>query len=126
MNFAIFTFLERKDIFPTWAYNFRPLLFKFSMAKEVWKEYYPTEWHDDQSMDVLFSHFRQNREINPQSWDKKLLFWSNMVKEELMYTKRVSFDAKTLPYAFIRRGSVPKCLPTVLQEMIRWIDIFKF
>ena len=90
-------------------------------GRENWKEYYPIEWHDDQSMDVLFSHFRQNREINPHSWDKKLRFWSNMIKNELLYTKKVSFNSDQLPHAFTRKGCVPKCLITVLQEMIRWV-----
>ena len=87
--------------------------------RENWKEYYPVDWHDDQSMSVLFSHFRQNREINPQSWDKKLRFWSDMIKQELCFAKKVSFDTNLLPNAFTRKGCVPKCLPTVVQEMIK-------
>ncbi len=88
-------------------------------VRDVWKEYYPIEWHDDQSMDVLFTHFRQNREINPHSWDKKLRFWTEMIKNELKYSRRASFDASKIPFAFSRKGAVPKCIPTVLQELLR-------
>ena len=84
-----------------------------------WKEYYPLEWHDDQTMDVLFSQFRQNREINPHSWDKKMKFWSDMIQNELHHTRHVSFDASEITTAFVRKGAVPKCLKTVINDMKR-------
>ena len=37
-----------------------------------------SEWADDQRMSVLFAPLRA-KEVNPESWNSKVNFWSNLV-----------------------------------------------
>ena len=37
-----------------------------------------SEWADDQRMAVLFAPLRA-KELNPESWNSKVNFWSNLV-----------------------------------------------
>ena len=37
-----------------------------------------SEWADDQRMSVLFAPLRA-KELNPESWNSKVNFWSNLV-----------------------------------------------
>ena len=76
-------------------------------------------WQDDETMDVLFSPFRENRNINPQSWDSKLGFWKDTVIRHCIESNQIVINTKTLPQAFLRKGKTPSCLPIVYQEMQR-------
>ena len=83
------------------------------------KPYYPPEWKDDQTMDVLFSPFRDNREVNPHSWDRKMKFWTDMIYEECRFAKSPIINLKSLPPRFMRKGKVPVCLEIIFQELLR-------
>ena len=83
------------------------------------KPYYPKDWQDDETMDVLFSQFRENRDINPQSWDRKMNFWKEMIRGECIYARSPIINAQLLPQHFVRRNKVPICLEKVLEEMYR-------
>lgn len=80
---------------------------------------YPSEWADDQVMDVLFSPFRGNRDVNPRSWDSKMKFWSNMVRKHCVDKKILTIDARSLTQVFERNGKVPTCLNVVLDDLKR-------
>jgi len=80
---------------------------------------YPGEWSDDQVMDVLFSPFRQNRYVNPHSWDRKMDFWTDMVRRRCAASKSLVFNARELPALFKRNGRLPACIKTVLEDLAR-------
>lgn len=82
------------------------------------KTYYPADWQDDQTMDVLFSPFRE-KEINPQAWDQKMKFWTELILKECAFTNSALVDTDTLPMKFGRKGKIPVCLNTVMGEMHR-------
>ena len=82
------------------------------------KTYYPDEWQDDQRMDVLFSHFRHSRDINPKSWDKKMKFWKDMIHKECYYSKSIIVDSE-YSQRFKRKGKHPVCLKFIINHMIR-------
>ena len=81
------------------------------------KPYYPADWQDDQTMDVLFSPFRENRNINPQSWDRKMKFWTEMIISEVDHSGHVSFDNQTIAHRFSRKDKIPVCLGRVIIDM---------
>ena len=80
----------------------------------------PPEWFDDQAMDVMFSPFRDNRFVNPRSWDSKLIFWSDMIRNHCSSQKLLVFNARQLPDMFERNGRVPTCLKIVLEDLVRY------
>ena len=80
---------------------------------------YPSEWSDDQVMDVLFSPFRENRYVNPRSWDRKMDFWTDMVRRRCIANKSLVFNARELPAFFERNGKLPACMNIVLDDLLR-------
>ena len=80
---------------------------------------YPSEWSDDQVMDVLFSPFRENRYVNPRSWDRKVDFWTDMVRRRCLASKSLVFNARELPVFFERNGKLPSCMSIVLEDLVR-------
>jgi charged multivesicular body protein 7 len=80
---------------------------------------YPAEWSDDQVMNVLFSPFRENRYVNPRSWDSKLKFWADMIRRHCRSEKMLIFNARQLPGMFERNGKVPACLNIVLDDLLK-------
>ena len=84
---------------------------------------YPAEWSDDQVMDVLFSPFRENRRVNPRSWDSKLSFWTDMIRRYFSYNKLLIFNARQLPVMFERNGKVPACLKIVLEDLTKYVFV---
>ena len=81
---------------------------------------YPSEWADDQVMDVLFSPFRENRYVNPHSWDRKMSFWTDMVRRQCVASKSLVFNARDLPALFERNGRLPACMNNVLEDLVRY------
>jgi charged multivesicular body protein 7 len=79
----------------------------------------PPEWKDDQTMTVLFSPFRDSRNVNPNSWDRKLQFWSQAIVRKCKFEGIAVFNANQLPRKFERNGKVPFCLGIVVQNMIK-------
>jgi charged multivesicular body protein 7 len=81
--------------------------------------YLPDDWENDDKMTVLFSPFRENRDINPVSWDVKMKFWTDMTEWELKYRNQAVLDVKQFPHRFKRKGKTPTCLNKVFNEMLR-------
>ncbi|XP_064630508.1 charged multivesicular body protein 7-like [Lineus longissimus] len=92
---------------------------------EEYRPYLPDDWGNDDKMTVLFSPFRENREINPVSWDAKMKFWTDMIEWELKYSNQAVIDVKQFPHRFKRNGKSPTCLNKVLNEMLRAGTIMK-
>ena len=84
---------------------------------------YPVEWEDDQRMNVLFSPFRENRHVNPQSWDSKLKFWSDLLASYCKFTGRIIITPTEVPHMFQRKGRLPQCINKVLEENLRFAFI---
>ncbi|XP_067656855.1 charged multivesicular body protein 7-like isoform X2 [Haliotis asinina] len=82
------------------------------------KLFLPPEWKDDQKMTVLFAPFR-DRSLNPQSWDRKLKFWTHVISEDCRQNNRIIVDVKELQSRFMRNGKKPGCLEVVGAEMQR-------
>lgn len=82
------------------------------------KLFLPPEWKDDQRMTVLFAPFR-DRSLNPQSWDRKLKFWTHVISEDCRQNNRIIVDVKELQSRFVRNGKKPGCLDVVGVEMQR-------
>lgn len=78
-----------------------------------------SEWSDDQVMDVMFAPFRDNRDVNPRSWDSKLSFWTDAIRNYCRSNRLLIFNARQLPGLFERKGKIPTCLNIVLDDLIR-------
>jgi len=89
------------------------------MTESYQYDIYPSEWADDQVMDVLFSPFRENRYVNPRSWDQKMDFWKDMVRRRCVASKSLVFNARDLPAFFKRGGKLPACMSVVLEDLVR-------
>ncbi|XP_041370579.1 charged multivesicular body protein 7-like [Gigantopelta aegis] len=76
------------------------------------------EWGDDQKMSVLFAPFRE-KSLNPQSWDKKIKFWTQLILKDFKKNNEFILDVNSLVLRFVRKGKKPACLETVIQEMLR-------
>ncbi|XP_070539870.1 charged multivesicular body protein 7-like [Ptychodera flava] len=75
--------------------------------------------HDEMRMNFLYSPFRANREVNPQDWDNKFKFWSEMVIESCREQNEVCFDCSEMTERFRMNGRRPLGIGTVLKEMYR-------
>ncbi|KAK3606102.1 hypothetical protein CHS0354_006460 [Potamilus streckersoni] len=77
-----------------------------------------SEWDDDTKMTVLFSPFRE-KNLNPRSWEQKVMFWTEMIQNEGHASGEAIISLKSLPGKFERKGRTPVCLQIVIEEMIR-------
>uniref|UniRef100_U3JG04 Charged multivesicular body protein 7 n=2 Tax=Ficedula albicollis TaxID=59894 RepID=U3JG04_FICAL len=68
---------------------------------------------------VLFSAFKQSREVNSTEWDSKMAFWVGLVLARGRRSGAVRTCLRELQNGFERRGSVPLGLGTVLRELLR-------
>jgi len=75
-----------------------------------------SEWADDQRMAVLFAPLRA-KELNPESWNSKVNFWSNLVVKWAQQTNTAVVSMDLLEKAFERDGKTPYCLEDVLREL---------
>jgi len=75
-----------------------------------------SEWADDQRMSVLFAPLRA-KELNPESWNSKVNFWSNLVIKWAQQTNTAVVSMDLLEKAFERDGKSPYCLEDVLREL---------
>ena len=41
-------------------------------------------WNDENRVSVLYAPFR-TKELSPQSWDAKMIFWSDVIKKWLVF-----------------------------------------
>ncbi|KAI9579317.1 charged multivesicular body protein 7-like [Glossina fuscipes] len=79
---------------------------------------YPACWQDNVRMGFLLSTFRE-RTVNPESFDSKLQFWTNLIRDYCEYKGDANFNKEELKIRFTRNGHVPACLDTVLSNMLQ-------
>lgn len=84
---------------------------------ELWQRL-PSDWHNDERMDALFSLFK-DRELNPVHYDAKMKFWSETIVTFCEDHGLLQIDIPTLTSKFRRKGKTPKCLDKVFEELIR-------
>lgn len=78
----------------------------------------PHELLDEREASVLYSPFRE-KSLNIQSWNRKMTFWTNALFQLLKERKIITFNINLLQTHFERKGIKPKCLSTVLEELVR-------
>lgn len=83
----------------------------------------PQCWSDDVRMNALFAPFRL-KAANPESWDMKMKFWSDMLRQWCRTRKDPIVSAADAKTAFNRRGRTPACMDIVVEEMFRCVLYF--
>lgn len=78
----------------------------------------PECWSDDVRMNALFAPFRI-KTANPESWDMKMKFWSEMVRQWCRHRTDPVISAADIKFAFQRKGRTPACIDIVIEEMYR-------
>ncbi|XP_059148325.1 charged multivesicular body protein 7-like isoform X2 [Physella acuta] len=78
----------------------------------------PHQLLDEREASVLYSPFRE-KSLNIQSWNRKMTFWTNALFQLLKERKIITFNINLLQTHFERKGIKPKCLSTVLEELVR-------
>jgi len=73
------------------------------------------EWTNDQRMNALFAPLR-SRELNPEAWNGKVKFWSELISKWSRSSRTLSFDVSKLKTVFVRDGKHPYCLEEVIQH----------
>ncbi|XP_032526029.2 charged multivesicular body protein 7 [Danaus plexippus] len=76
----------------------------------------PPCWSDDVRMNALFAPFRL-KVANPESWDMKMKFWSDMVRQWCRCKTDPIVSAADVRSVFQRRGRTAACLDIVIEEM---------
>ncbi|CAG9789832.1 unnamed protein product [Diatraea saccharalis] len=82
----------------------------------------PSCWTDDVRMNALFAPFRI-KAANPESWDMKMKFWSDMLRQWCKYKKDPIVSAADFKFAFQRKGRTPACIDIVVEELFRNGDL---
>lgn len=85
-------------------------------------EQLPECWLDDVRMNALFAPFRP-KSSNPESWDMKMKFWSDMLKLWCRHKKDPIVSAAEARIAFQRKGRTPACLEIVIEECFRSVNV---
>ncbi|XP_039762216.1 charged multivesicular body protein 7 isoform X2 [Pararge aegeria] len=82
------------------------------------EEKLPQCWSDDVRMNALFAPFRL-KSANPESWEMKMKFWSDMVRQWCRFKMDPIVSAGDVKCVFQRRGRTAACLDIVIEEMFR-------
>ncbi|KAM3956880.1 charged multivesicular body protein 7 [Aphomia sociella] len=82
----------------------------------------PQCWSDDVRMNALFAPFRI-KTANPESWDMKMKFWSDMLRQWCRSKKDPILSAADAKFAFQRKGRTCACMDIVVEEMYRNGDL---
>lgn len=82
------------------------------------ESFYPDTWQNDSRMGVLLSEFRV-RSINPENYDSKMKFWKEMIRNYCEHKGCGAVSIVELKRVFKRKGTIPYCLQTVFEEMLR-------
>ncbi|XP_074640561.1 charged multivesicular body protein 7-like [Tubulanus polymorphus] len=82
------------------------------------RSHFPDQWKDDPKMDNYFAPFRNNRDVNLNSWNSKMNFWKKLILSDLEHTNTAIVDAKSVANNFKRNGRTPKCLAKVVHELV--------
>ncbi|XP_076586790.1 charged multivesicular body protein 7 [Chaetodon auriga] len=77
------------------------------------------EWDDDERMNVMFSEFKENRDVNTTDWDSKMDFWTALILKSCRDRGAVCVSLQELNQTFRRKEKTPLGLATVLQSMAR-------
>ena len=82
------------------------------------------EWNDEMRVAGLFSAFGESREVNPQVWDSRMIFWKQVLtqsaklsllsEDSLLFHISKEFESK-----FMRNGLTPLGIRRVLYEMYK-------
>lgn len=83
----------------------------------------PECWNQEERMSALFSPFR-SKSANPQDWISKYKFWNDLIYEWLKHTMQCNFSIVDLNQAFKRKGCTPLCLITVIEELLRYLQVY--
>lgn len=78
----------------------------------------PLCWSDDVRMNALFAPFRI-KTTNPESWNMKMKFWSDMLRQWCKYKNDPIVSAADAKAVFHRKGRTPACMDIVVEEMLR-------
>ncbi|XP_060809133.1 charged multivesicular body protein 7 [Amyelois transitella] len=78
----------------------------------------PQCWSDDVRMNALFAPFRI-KSANPESWDMKMKFWSDMLRQWCKYKGDPILCSADAKFAFQRKGRTCACLDIVIEELFR-------
>ena len=73
---------------------------------------YCEEWSDDERMRVMFAPLR-SKELNPESWNSKISFWTSLIQKWSEQSNKCSFTIRQLEKDFERDGISPHCLVQV-------------
>ncbi|XP_052754967.1 charged multivesicular body protein 7 isoform X1 [Galleria mellonella] len=82
----------------------------------------PQCWSDDVRMNALFAPFRI-KTANPESWDMKMKFWSDMLRQWCRCKKDPILSAADAKFAFQRKGRTCACMDLVVEEIYRNGDL---
>lgn len=82
------------------------------------EEKLPPCWSDDVRMNALFAPFRL-RSANPESWEMKMKFWSDMVRQWCRFKVDPIVSAADVRIVFQRKGRTAACIDIVIEEMYR-------
>lgn len=83
-------------------------------------EQLPSCWHNKTRINALFAPFRQ-KTVNPEDWESKLKFWSNLIKKWCEIKGCANFTMLELKKVFVENKRSPACLETVIQEMLKYV-----
>lgn len=84
----------------------------------------PPCWSDDVRMNALFAPFRL-KSANPESWEMKMKFWSDMVRQWCRFKVDPIVSATDVGIVFQRRGRTAACIDIVIEEMFRYnLNVF--
>ncbi|XP_034939400.1 charged multivesicular body protein 7 [Chelonus insularis] len=78
----------------------------------------PQSWFQDERMNAMFAEFRSHS-VNSQDWNAKYQFWKELIFKWLSYNKKCQFSISELTFAFKRNGIIPRCLTTVIEQLIK-------
>eukprot|EP00092_Neocalanus_flemingeri_P035997 GFUD01039195.1.p1 GENE.GFUD01039195.1~~GFUD01039195.1.p1 ORF type:complete len:423 (+),score=142.15 GFUD01039195.1:44-1312(+) len=79
---------------------------------------YCPEWTDNERMSVMFAPMR-HKELNPESWNSKILFWGSLISKWVLHNKKCCVTLEVLEKAFLRDGKSPHCLQEVVSECVK-------
>jgi len=83
---------------------------------------YPAEWSDDDLMAAMFAPFPSCRDVGPSMWDRKIGFWTNLIRRRCLAGRSATFSVKRLAFEFERNGNLPACLGNVVQHLVKYVQ----
>ncbi|VDK84809.1 unnamed protein product [Litomosoides sigmodontis] len=81
------------------------------------KKLFPEVWADDDQMSGLMSMIKA-REVNPNDYDRKIEFWSDMIAKSCDSEKNSVFTIDILKRRFRRGDQLPGSLNVIIQHML--------